>query len=56
MSRRWNTPRVTRSDPIRVLYVEDDERLARLTLEYLTSHEPCPVVTVAGANPQTSFP
>lgn len=38
MSRRWNTPRVTRSDPIRVLYVEDDERLARLTLEYLSSH------------------
>lgn len=34
----WNTPVVTRTDPIRVLYVEDDERLARLTLEYLTSH------------------
>lgn len=29
---------MTRTDPIRVLYVEDDERLARLTLEYLTSH------------------
>lgn len=38
MSRRWNTARVTRTDAIRVLYVEDDERLARLTLEYLTSH------------------
>ena len=33
---RWNTPGVTES--IRVLYVEDDERLARLTMEYLTSH------------------
>jgi CheY-like chemotaxis protein len=24
--------------PIRVVYVEDDERLARLTTQYLTSH------------------
>jgi DNA-binding response OmpR family regulator len=29
---------VTGGEPIRVLYVEDDERLARLTMEYLTSH------------------
>jgi DNA-binding response OmpR family regulator len=29
---------VTRTEPIRVLYVEDDERLGRLTQEYLTSH------------------
>lgn len=29
---------MTHAEPIRVLYVEDDERLARLTLEYLTSH------------------
>jgi len=35
---QWNTRTVTRTDAIRVLYVEDDERLARLTMEYLTSH------------------
>lgn len=29
---------MSRTDAIRVLYVEDDERLARLTMEYLTSH------------------
>jgi len=34
--RQWNTDPVT--DGIRVLYVEDDERLARLTMEYLTTH------------------
>jgi len=33
---RWNTAPVT--DGIRVLYVEDDERLARLTMEYLVTH------------------
>ena len=33
---RWNTADVT--DGIRVLYVEDDERLARLTMEYLVTH------------------
>ena len=36
MRRQWNTDPVT--DGIRVLYVEDDERLARLTMEYLTTH------------------
>jgi|HubBroStandDraft_6_1064221.scaffolds.fasta_scaffold117405_4 two-component system OmpR family response regulator len=34
--RWWNTAPVT--DGIRVLYVEDDERLARLTMEYLVTH------------------
>ena len=36
VGRRWNTDPVT--DVIRVLYVEDDERLARLTMEYLRTH------------------
>ncbi len=36
VSRWWNTDPV--NDGIRVLYVEDDERLARLTMEYLTTH------------------
>jgi DNA-binding response OmpR family regulator len=36
MQRWWNTAPVT--DGIRVLYVEDDERLARLTMEYLVTH------------------
>ena len=36
MSRGWNTDPVP--DGIRVLYVEDDERLARLTMEYLVTH------------------
>jgi two-component system OmpR family response regulator len=30
---------VSRTDAIRVLYIEDDERLARLTMEYLASHK-----------------
>jgi len=34
--RWWNIASVT--DGIRVLYVEDDERLARLTMEYLVTH------------------
>jgi two-component system OmpR family response regulator len=34
----WNTALVDAEPEIRVVYVEDDERLARLTTQYLTTH------------------
>ncbi len=37
LARRWHSGPVLESE-IRIVYVEDDERLAKLTTQYLTSH------------------
>lgn len=37
-SLRWNTSAVSLESEIAIVYVEDDERLARLTMQYLASH------------------